>query len=458
MDRREPYFGKVIFGALRRFFIERGVKLYNDPITVVGIGSMNGDVFGNGILLSKKFKLIGAISHKEIFIDPNPDCEISYQERKRLFNSKHGGWSQYNKTLISKGGGVFKRGDSTIPISDEMKKVFNIEDETLSGDELIKKVLTAKVDLLFNGGVGTYVKASTETDEEVGDLSNASVRVNGKEIKAFAVCEGGNLGFTQKARVEYSLNGGKINLDGIDNSAGVNISDHEVNLKILLSTINISNQERNTLLKSVTDEVVKLVLDFNYNQALGISLDEERAKNQIQPFIEIANLLEKRLPDFSRQEFAIPPSNNFILSRPNIAFFFSYSKILITNLLLEEDLGDELLDSHLAMDFLINYFPKSLHKFRNEILNHPLSREIIATLITDRVINYQGVTFLQHLINNSEENFIQIIGRYLSIEQLVKADKIRNNLGKIGDYQKLIEFEDTLMQFKKEMKELSKGV
>jgi len=449
---------KGAFVSTERFFLERGIDIYKEPITVIGIGSMNGDVFGNGILLSRKFRLLGAISHKEIFIDPNPDCEISYQERKRLFNSKNGSWSQYDKKLISKGGGVFRRDDKSIPISPEMKEVFNISEDTLSADELIQKLLTAKVDLLFNGGVGTYVKASTETNEEVGDLANAPVRVDGKDIQAFAVCEGGNLGFTQKGRVEYSLNGGKINLDAIDNSAGVNISDHEVNIKILLSMLDISNQKRNELLKSATDEVVELVLTFNYNQALGISLDEERAKEDISLFVEVTDYLERNIPDFSRQEFAIPPSDNFTLSRPNIAFLFSYSKILITKILLDEQSSSNLVDSHLAMDFLINYFPKSLQNFRKEILHHPLSREIVATLIADRVVNNQGVTFLKHLIDGNPEEFIQTIYRYLSIEELVQADRVRERLGRSCQYQKYINFEKRLIKLSKEINEFLRSL
>ncbi len=448
---------KGSFVSTERFFIEKGVDFYKESISVVGIGSMNGDVFGNGILLSKKFKLVGAISHKEIFIDPDPDPETSYGERRRLFFSDNGSWSQYRKELISKGGGVFERKAGHIQISQEMKTLFSIEDDSLTGDELIQKMLTAKVDLLFNGGVGTYVKSSDETNDEVGDRGNSSVRVDAKNLRAFAVCEGGNLGFTQKARVEYSLKGGKINLDGIDNSAGVNISDHEVNLKILLKTLNISKDERRKMLKMATDEVVELVLQSNYNQALGLSLDEERAKNSLSEFSTVVDILEERLPQFKRDHFAISERENFQLSRPNIAFLFSYSKILTQKILVMDHSEDNLLSSYFASEFLLEYFPHIVQEYRNEILQHPLYREIIATVIADRVINAQGVTLIAGLKNRSDDDFRATISRYLRMEKLVEADKIRKKLSQSGEYQSLLNFESELGRFESELREFARG-
>ena len=440
------------FISTERFFLEKGVDFYKKPISVIGIGSMNGDVFGNGIILSSKFKLLGAISHREIFIDPNPHTEISYQERRRLFYSDNGAWSQYQKELFSKGGGVFKRADKHIQLSPEIQNLFEISENEISGDDLIKKMLTAKVDLLFNGGVGTYVKSSEEREENIADIGNRKVRVDAKDLQAFAVCEGGNLGFTQKARVEFSLKGGKINLDGIDNSAGVNISDHEVNIKILLSKTDLSSEDISRNLKNATEEVVKLVLDSSYNQALGLSLDEKRAIGENRKFAYIVNILEAKLPQFKREYFAIPSDDNFILSRPNLAFLFSYSKILITDILLKDDSKDSLLNSFSNLEYLIDYFPESFQKFQEYILKHPLNREIIATIIADKIINSQGITFLENLEKYGEVQFIKVISRYLKIEKIVDIDEVRYKLSQECEYDKLIKLEKSIIDFEKEFR------
>jgi glutamate dehydrogenase len=221
----------------QRFFIEEGIDIYKDNTTVMGIGSMNGDVFGNGLIESDKFILYGAIGHKEIFIDPTPDPVQSFKERKRLFESKNGSWKNYNKKLISQGGGIFLRSEKEIELTPEIKKLVGTTKKIVSGEELCIMLLTMPVDLLFNGGVGTYVKASDENSLDIGDKQNEAVRVDANNLKAKIVCEGGNLGFTQKARIEYALGGGRINIDGIDNAAGVDTSDHEVNLKKILKQL-----------------------------------------------------------------------------------------------------------------------------------------------------------------------------------------------------------------------------
>jgi glutamate dehydrogenase len=317
-------------------------------------------------------------------------------------------------------------------------------------------MLTAKVDLLFNGGVGTYVKSSIETNEEAGDRGNYSLRVDAKDLRAFAVCEGGNLGFTQKGRVEYSLNGGKINLDGIDNSAGVNTSDHEVNIKILLSRTDMSESQKREVLKLATDEVLKLVLQSNFNQALGLSLDEYRYKNEdINNFKQVVNLLESELPQFKRKYFAIPSEDNFNLSRPNLSFLFSYSKILVKKILLKAEDKNSILQTFYASEHIIDYFPESFRSYKNEILSHPLKREIMATVIADRVINYGGITFLNLLLEIGEDEFRETIGRYLRVEKLVNADKIRMDLDQNIDYSKFIKFEKELLNLEQELKEFS---
>ena len=440
---------KGSFVSTARFFIEKGQDIFTDEISVIGIGSMNGDVFGNGISLNPNFKLLGAISHREIFIDPNPDLKIAYQERLRLFKSEKGGWSNYNPELISKGGGVFRRDSKKISISPEMKKVFQIKEDNLSGSELIKKLLTTKVDLLFNGGVGTYVKASDETNDEVGDLGNSAVRVDAKDLQAFAVCEGGNLGFTQKARVEFAKKGGKINLDSIDNSAGVNISDHEVNLKIFFSMLDINFDERNKMLQENSEDIVNLVLEFNRNQALALSLDEVRLKRKNKKFIKVVKILEKNLPQFKREYFAFPNLKNSPVEfvRPNLAFLLSYSKIFLTELIL--NCGKEIiLEDFANLRFLINYFPpKIADKFMTEIIRHPLKNEIIATMISDRIINLHGSTFITKIDLKNKKKSLEWINNLLALEKIVKFERIPEE----KNYLKIINFANKLLKIEKKL-------
>lgn len=369
-----------------KFFLCAGKDLSKDIIEVIGIGSMNGDVFGNGLLWNKNFKLIGAISSSEIFVDPNPETESSFIERERLFKTENGSWGAYNRNLISKGGGVFSRKDSHIEISSEIAQKFSISEKFLTGEELGKYLLKANVELLFNGGVGTYVKGSTEIDVQIGDIGNSKIRVNGSELRAWAVCEGGNLGFSQLGRIEYAKNGGRINLDSIDNSAGVNTSDHEVNIKILLAQTNLSETEKSGILKSVTDEVVELVLMFNRNSADGLTQDEEREDRLSQSnakFWKTIEALEKELPQFKREFFAMPKDGERLL-RPHLAYIYSYSKLLFKKRKIAENFIDN--------DLLLSYFPKSMRtRFEKEILKHPLRVEISSTLFADQIINLLGI-------------------------------------------------------------------
>ncbi|NEW59659.1 NAD-glutamate dehydrogenase, partial [Sulfurovum sp. bin170] len=256
--------------ATHRFFIEKGVDFYKEPITVVGVGSMGGDVFGNGMLESKHFKLVGAISEKDIFIDPNPDPLVAYKERKRLFGAKNAHWSEYKK--FSKGGGVFSRNSKSIELTSEIKELLDYHQDTIGADELARRIQTLKVDMIYNGGIGTYIKSTDESNLEIGDKENEFVRVDASELRAFTLCEGANLSITQKARIEYALNGGKINLDSIDNSAGVDTSDHEVNFKILFNILEKRGllEKEHTLLKDSTEFVVNAVINTNYRQALSI--------------------------------------------------------------------------------------------------------------------------------------------------------------------------------------------
>ncbi len=444
----------------QRFFIEKGVDFYKESITLVGIGSMNGDVFGNGLIESKAFKLLAAISHQEIFVDPDPDPQSAHEERKRLFLSKNGSWSAYDKTLISKGGGIFYRADKSIELSSEIQKMVGTVRKTLSGEELAKKLLCMKVDMLFNGGVGTYVKSSDESDLDIGDKQNESVRVDANELKAFCICEGGNLGLTQRARIEYAKGGGHINLDGIDNSAGVNISDHEVNLKILLNMIQakglLSEEEKNKTLCSLTEQVVKLVLWDNYNQSLALSRDERLSRTYLKDFIAALRILEQNLPAFKRKDFQIPKDENIhevinkenSIVRPVLASMLSYAKIFVKDILIKSTLIDE----NFALGYLYKYFPKSfVGIYEHEISQHPLKRELIATALADKVINYQGVSFISDFEQIGEEKFVNKIKSYLICNQLFGANDIRYEIFRqdfimpsTQQYSLLFEMEHTL--------------
>ncbi len=443
-----------------RFFIEKGVDFYKESITVVGIGSMNGDVFGNGLLASKVFKLLAAISHKEIFIDPDPIALTAYEERLRLFHAKKGGWSNYNKALISKGGGLFMRADKEIELSNEVKKMIGTVKKVMSGEELARKLLCMKVNLLFNGGVGTYVKSSDENNLDIGDKENEALRNDACDLKAEVVSEGGNLGFTQRARIEYALNGGKINIDGIDNAAGVNTSDHEVNLKILLNILKekklLSEEESSSVLKSLTDQIVNLVLWNNYYQALAISRDETLSKKYLKEFIIAINVLETNISNFSRRNFFIPKDENIheiidkkgSIVRPILSSLISYSKIFIKDILLKTTFIDE----PYALQYLYKYFPKSfISVYEHEIKAHPIKREIIATVIADKIINLQGSTFISDYIRLSKEKFVLKIKSYLISNELFSANDIRHeifrndyNLPVSKQYQLLSKIEHTL--------------
>lgn len=425
-------------GSLRsveRFFIEEGINFYETPITVIGIGSMNGDVFGNGMLQSRYFKLLAAISHNEIFIDPDPNPEIAYQERKRLFEaSPKGGWRYYDPKKISKGGGVFNRNDKEIPLSTQIQKLFKTTRQSMSGEEMVQAILRLKVDMFFNGGVGTYVKASWESNLDVGDKANENVRINASELKARTVCEGGNLGLTLPARIEYAKLGGFINLDAIDNSAGVNTSDYEVNLKIALGELQqkglIDEKSRLEALQHHAQMVTESVLWTNYHQSLAISLDYRRSQKDLLPFLETIALIERKLPIFNRQRFHIPKDEKISeildesggIVRPVLGTLLSYAKIFVKRHLL----ASTILEEPFAQEYLFKYFPKSFATiYEEEIMNHPLKREIAATVIANRVINTAGITFISDFEILGEERFLSKIKSYLICNQLFDCNTIR---------------------------------
>ena len=417
-------------GALKsthRFFIEKGVDFYKEPITVVGVGSMGGDVFGNGMIDSKYFKVVGAVSEKDIFIDPNPDPLTSYKERKRLFEAENSHWSEYKK--FSKGGGVFSRNNKSIELTPEIKELLDYHADTIGADELARRVLTLKVDMLYNGGIGTYIKSTEESNLEIGDKENEFVRVDASDVKAYTICEGANLSVTQKARIEYALNGGKINLDSIDNSAGVDTSDHEVNFKILFNILEKRGllNEGHNLLKESTDFVVENVLNTNYRQALAISLDEQRSQESFELFEDTVNILSENLEFFDKRTFQLKTLeryNNKIV-RPVLGILVLYSKIFIQQLLLESNM----LESKSFDYYLYKYFPKEiLAKFEDKVSLHPLRKEIIATIISNKIINATGSTFISDYSRLGRDKFLLKIKSYLILNRLFDATHTRRLL------------------------------
>ncbi len=433
-------------GALKsveRFFIERGINFYEKPVTVVGIGSMSGDVFGNGMIESKQFKLLGAISHDEVFIDPDPDPQIAYEERLRLFHAKEQKWSDYDPGKISEGGGVFKRSDRQIILNETLKKMLRTRKESVNGEELASMLLKLPVDMIYNGGVGTYFKSSDESNLEVGDKENEYVRIDASEIKAFCICEGGNLGITQKARYEYAKNGGKIHLDSIDNAAGVNTSDHEVNFKIILNALVqkdfITPEKKHETLMEQIPFVVNSVLWTNYFQALCIALDRKRSRENSDAFIRVINLLENHLDVFKRRYFNLPKDTDFVevidqkgfIIRPALAVILLYAKIFLKKILNESDLYKE---SAFFQKYLFKYFPKEFTAlYEDAILSHPLKKEIISMIIANKIIDQFGATFLSDYQELGHERFLLKIKAYLITNQLYSANDVRFNIYR-GDY------------------------
>ncbi len=370
-----------------------------DDFTVMGIGDMSGDVFGNGMLLSKHIKLVAAFNHLHIFIDPNPDTAVSFAERERLFNLPRSQWTDYDNSLISAGGGVFSRQDKAITISQEMKARFAISEDSLTPNELLHKLLKAPVDLLWNGGIGTYIKAHDETHAAVGDRANDAIRVDGKEVQALVVGEGGNLGATQRGRIEYALAGGQIYTDAIDNSAGVNCSDHEVNIKILLGNAvqrgELSLEERNALLASMTDSVTQLVLRQNYLQPEAIELSNHQSLERLDDNARFMRFLE----DNGRLDRGIEflPNDNTLqarkasgqgLTNPELAILLAYGKMWVYDEMLASDLPN---DPYFLAE-LKKYFPDTLAQaYFEDMVQHRLHREIICTYLTNGLVNRLGI-------------------------------------------------------------------
>ena len=404
--------------SVKRHFRELGINTQTTDFTVVGIGDMSGDVFGNSMLLSRHIKLVGAFDHRHVFLDPDPDPETSFKERERLFNLPRSSWADYDTKLLSKGGGIYSRSAKTVLLTPEIKKALHVDVPSLTPADLIRALLKAPVDLLYNGGVGTYVKATPETNVEVGDRANDTIRLNGKDLRCKVVAEGGNLGFTQLGRIEYALQGGKINTDAIDNSGGVNCSDHEVNIKILLDSVvaegRLNFEQRNQLLAEMTDEVAALVLHDNYLQAQCLSIRESTqldAQTRLIKYLEKIGKL-KRTIEFlpSDEELASRKAAKRGLTSPESAVLLAYSKIALYQGLLNSELPD---DPYVSAG-LVRYFPMPVReRYCESMERHPLKREIIATQVTNDMVHRLGSTFLHRMQEETGARIADVVRAYL---------------------------------------------
>ncbi|MBB1298081.1 NAD-glutamate dehydrogenase [Pseudoalteromonas sp. SR41-7] len=407
---------KGAWESVKRHFREMDIDCQSTDFTVVAIGDMAGDVFGNGMLLSKHIRLQVAFNHMHIFVDPNPDAATSYPERERLFNMPRSSWEDYNKELISAGGGVFSRAAKSITLSPEMKKMLGTKKASMTPNELMKASLMMEFDLLWNGGIGTYIKHSKETDADVGDRANDALRINGRDLGAKIIGEGGNLGATQLGRVEFAAKGGRVNTDFIDNVGGVACSDNEVNIKILLNGLvaegDLTRKQRDELLYSMTDEVSELVLKDCYRQTHTISITQSKGTSTLKEKIRFIHALEKegklnRAIEFipSDEELAERAAAGKDLTRPELSVLVSYAKMVLK----ESLVSDEITENPYYRQLLVKSFPRPLReKFNDAMNNHPLRKEIIATKLANSIVNDMGLNFMVRMHEETGANEAEI--------------------------------------------------
>jgi glutamate dehydrogenase len=423
--------------SVKRHFRELNHDIQTQDFDVIGVGDMGGDVFGNGLLLSKHIRLVGAFNHLHIFCDPDPDVAASFKERQRLFNDVKG-WDHYNEELLSKGGKIYSRFDKSLTLTPEIRKRFNIEDNKVSPNRLIRAMLTAKTDLLWFGGIGTYIKASAETDIEVGDKGNDALRVDAREVQAKVIGEGANLAITQMGRIEYAQNGGRINADYIDNAGGVASSDYEVNIKILLNEVvrdsahGLDTKKRNKLLESMTDDVAAHVLRGNYQQAQGISLMEFQAADKMGEHRELMRYLKEKV-NLSRTLESLPLKDEIDrrikigkgLTRPELSVLQSYAKIAYTREFLDSDIPA----SKAMEERLFRYFPEKLvKKYQKEILEHRLRHEIVATTLANGIVNRMGPDFIRERMNRCGVTSAAVAKAYIITREAFELRQIWNSI------------------------------
>jgi glutamate dehydrogenase len=422
--------------SVQRHFREMGIDVQKDTITVAGCGDMSGDVFGNGMLLSKALKLVAAFDHRHIFIDPAPDPMASWKERKRLFELPRSSWEDYNASLISRGGGVFSRSLKRIKLTKQIRDLLGIEDKEIEPDTLITAILRAQVDLLWFGGIGTYVKAPQESHMQVGDPANDGLRVDAGEVRAKAIGEGANLGVTQAGRIAFSLAGGRINTDFIDNSAGVDCSDNEVNIKIALAAAmregKLTPKKRNTLLAAMTDEVGAIVLEDNRLQALALSVAETGGPGATASYVRLIERLED-IGDFDRRTEGLADGETLLrraadghgLTRPELAVLLSSAKLALQEALEASRLADD----PVLEPMLMARFPTPMRgPFAAQIRSHRLRREMIATSLANRMVNRLGMVHPFELAEEEGVGLAEVAGAFVVAERLFGLDALWREL------------------------------
>jgi glutamate dehydrogenase len=433
--KKEGITARGAWVCVQRHFRELGIDVDRETYTAVGIGDMAGDVFGNGMLLARKAKMVAAFNHLHVFLDPAPDPEVAWAERSRLFDGPASGWGDYDTSKISEGGGVFDRSAKEVPLSPQVRQMLDTDAEIVSVEELIRLVLSMPVDLLWNGGIGTYVKAADESHADVGDTANDAVRVDARDLRARVVGEGGNLGFTQLARVEFALGGGRMNTDAVDNSGGVDMSDHEVNFKILAAQAfrggSITREERNRILTECLGEAVDAVLSNSASQSVCISLDERRALEDPEGLLAATSFLARHAgldpdleglptPDDVRARAARGGPG---YTRPELSVLLGFTKMLAQRLLLESDYPE----LPIFGDLLRAYFPQPLReRFVKDIAHHPLHREITATVLSNRVVDRAGVMLIPGLVEDLGVSPADAIAGYRIAGMILDAERLRD--------------------------------
>ena len=422
--------------AVKRHFRELGRDIQNEPFTAIGVGDMSGDVFGNGMLLSRQTRLLAAFDHRHIFLDPDPNPAASWAERKRLFDLPRSSWADYDKSLISKGGNVYPRTLKEIPLSPEVKAIVGVDVDKLSPGELIKALLKADIDLLFFGGIGTFIKSAPQSNADAGDRGNDAVRVNGSDVRAKVIGEGANLGVTQLGRIEYARKGGRINTDAIDNSAGVDTSDHEVNLKILLGGPQrrgaLTAAARDDLLNAMTDDVAAHVLKDNYDQTMALSVAQARAEKDLDAHGRYMRDLERRgrldravefLP--ADDELQRLENENKGLTRPELAVLLAYAKLDLDS----EIVASELPDDPTFESVLAGYFPPAaVERFPEALQQHRLRREIVSTVLANRLVNLAGPVFVSRMKEMSGANGAHVARAFVVAEGAFGLEALKSRI------------------------------